>query len=267
MIKSAWEFSLIYRYTKFHLEIMPVKAWATPSEFQVLLEALGQWKAGLPPELALTTSNLFARQATAEFESLISLHALHDQLYGDLYRIALPGFPESASVGYLADAPVDWVTRVRFGCYVRALALTDKFKLLKQYFPHYTPVDRLWRMFAYESIRNQLQYLHVTTVAVQQSEGEREETVSGFETIVETIGKMTTYYSSMTSLVCPSTAPPRVPLITGERAVQDAVSAWLPDQPAMARPLRHVSRAVQQIVRSLTSGRLLVHSHLPKAPY
>jgi hypothetical protein len=129
----------------------------------------------------------------------LTLHLFYDQIHGDLYRIAMPGFPESAPAGYFDRCPPGWPTKLRYAYYVRACSIAERFKLVEDLFPDLVMCEKTTSLFVYESIRNQLQYLFVA----KDTEGPQTQTTTtaGFEAMLRAIGKMTKYYTDIGTVV------------------------------------------------------------------
>lgn len=163
--------------------------WDSTSPFHEMVTELKIWKDTLPPELHLTLDNLFARRTSHELGALCLLHCWHDQLHCSLYRIALPGFDESAPATYLADAPDGWVDKLRHATYIRASALIHKFSLLRRSFPEHIPESWQFATLAIEATRNVLQYLAIAH-PWGLDPAKHQATLRDFSDMVETVAKM-----------------------------------------------------------------------------
>lgn len=109
----------------------------------------------------------------------------------------MPGFPESLRQEVISEAPLEWTEKARTGFHIRARGITEKLKLSDRLYSTWQPSDPIWKMLAYESVRNQLAYLCQSAAPIVN----REEISAGFELVVEYVGRMTTYLSTMKRLV------------------------------------------------------------------
>ena len=191
------------RYVK-HLQDYPVKPWQPNSLFQRYIAQLNHWQQTLSSDLCLSMTNLFVRHGANELQAFLVIHLVCDQLYSDLYRFAMPGFAESAPADYLADAPPGWIEKTRYACYERSRAAGQKFELLETHFPDVVlTMNSHYIVSAYESIRNQVQYLLIrTSVGLEESQTMQAEypiaalrdTQGQFESIINVVGKTTKYF-------------------------------------------------------------------------
>ena len=122
------------------------------------------------------------------------MHVCFDVVHSTLYRITLPNFSESAKPEYLASAPRDWIHRLRYAANVRAVAVRQKFALLEKHFPDHIPTTRLYNLYIFGSLRVQLQYYALACPDGIPDPQTYEETASGFEVMIQVVGKMTKYY-------------------------------------------------------------------------
>lgn len=154
------------------------------------------WRASLPPDLAFTVNNIYARKATpGELYAFAHIHLWYEQLHCTLYRLALPGFEESAPLDYLAAAPPDWQERLQSGCYARACEVRQKLRTLFRHAPNVVPPGDFLDSIVYENIRNQLAYLRYTFPA-GEPQPSYDETLAGFEELIQIIGRRTEYMAN-----------------------------------------------------------------------
>lgn len=150
-----------HSYTKY-VHRYEVPPWDPGSRFEVICQKLRCWSSSLPAELKFGVDSLYALKAQpGHLGALAVLHLWFDQLHCTLYRMTFPGFDESASPDLLADAPQEWLDKLRTGCYSRAIEIREKIRFLAKH-GMYLKVDG-FRIagFVYECIRNQLAFLHL----------------------------------------------------------------------------------------------------------
>ena len=181
----------ILGYTKY-IDTFPGFAWEDGSHFDIICQKLKCWRTSLPADLEFNLDTLYAMRQSGTVSSLACLHIYYDQLHCTLYRLAFPGFDESAPAAYLALAPSDWLDRLRRGCHARAVEVRQKLRFLARYHSSFVPSG--WRVcsYVYESIRNQLAFL-----AYAHPQGEPElqkaETLAGFSEMADFMGSACRY--------------------------------------------------------------------------
>jgi hypothetical protein len=168
----------ILGYTKY-ITTFPGHAWEEGSRFDVLCRKLKCWRTSLPADLEFNLDSLYAQKGQGGNVALASLHIWYDQLHCTLYRLAFPGFDESAPAEYLALAPPDWVDKLRRGCNARAIEVRQKLRFLVKHHPSFVPSG--WRLcsYVYESIRNQLAFL-AYAYPNGEPDAQKKETLAGF---------------------------------------------------------------------------------------
>jgi hypothetical protein len=180
---GASDMRLTISYTKYIRDFAPY-AWEPGSRFDTICEKLRCWETSLPVDLQMNVECLYALKGQPGSMSLLAcLHIWFDQLHSTLYRTAYPGFDESAPADYLAQAPPQWIDKLRRGCYHRAIEVRQKIRFLSKHKLYFKMAGHRISSFAFECIRNQLAYIKY---AFPEGEGPNEylETLRGFEDIV-----------------------------------------------------------------------------------
>ena len=200
-VRLSWIRATMLKYVK-NLSRYPVPAWQPDSIFHQVIAKLQIWRETLPADLELDAANLFLWQGSDELNQLLALHMWYDQIYCDLCRLALPGFVESAPAQYLAMAPPAWIAQTQLTCYEHALSQTRHFALVEAEFPDLVLSDMCFATFAYESMRNQLQYTtSIGSVSSVRSYLDMRGTAEGFDLMVRVIRKTTRYFFCMRGIV------------------------------------------------------------------
>jgi hypothetical protein len=96
-----------------------------------------------------------------------------------LYRVALPGFPESASAALMDLAPQSWIDETRTACMEQARAFGRVLALYDQHLPSHVLTDPSLPLMVFEAIRIQAAY----TLLQPQSEGQKETIVTEAEAL------------------------------------------------------------------------------------
>ncbi|KAL1896088.1 hypothetical protein Sste5346_004827 [Sporothrix stenoceras] len=94
----------------------PQPPWSPSSWFARCKRKLTRWKRALPPQLQLLPDTVYARHAQDQLSALVMLHVWYDQCMSDLYRITMPGFPETLPADQLRLAPPGWVQQQQKAC-------------------------------------------------------------------------------------------------------------------------------------------------------
>lgn len=142
-----------------NIERFPQKPWEAGSPFEDCLVRLRHWQDTLQPSLRFTADNIYLHHGNNEAGAFVNIHVWHKQLYCDLYRVAFPGFRESAAETYWATAPEGYVDTLRKNGFEAACAVADVFRMVERVLPGEVGVNVDVAVMPYESIRLQLQYL------------------------------------------------------------------------------------------------------------
>lgn len=179
-----------------NMDRFPSRPWEADSPFNDCLVRLRHWRDTLPPALQLTPSNLFVHHGNSEAGAFVNLHIWHQQLHCDLYRIAFPGFRESARDMYWDSAPLGYVDGLRRSGYDAACAVASMYKLAEDTLPGQVAFDLDAAVIAYESIRIQLQYLGIVHGVNHPPEVARKTNVN-FDALLVPLKRLTKYYFSV----------------------------------------------------------------------
>lgn len=186
-------------YTKY-IQDFTVRAWEPGSRFDAICEKLRCWQASLPIDLHFNLECLYTLKGQpGALCALACLHIWFDQLHSTLYRTAFPGFDESAPVEYLAQAPPQWIDKLRRGCYHRAIQVREKIRFLAKHSLYPIAGHRI-TTYAFECIRNQLAYIKYA-FPDGETPVEHAETLSGFEDIVAFMLRCSTGIATLGPLV------------------------------------------------------------------
>ena len=90
--------------------------WDPDSTFSRLVRCIMAWRQSLPALYELNSDTIYAQQSQNGVTQLLMLHVWYDQCMADLYRTALPGFPESMS----DTLPESWARESRQACVAHA---------------------------------------------------------------------------------------------------------------------------------------------------
>ncbi|OJJ50086.1 hypothetical protein ASPZODRAFT_13184 [Penicilliopsis zonata CBS 506.65] len=111
--------SSILRYTRHtakNTTVDELAPWEPGSQWAQWEARLHAWRGSLPAQCQLRPDTIYARQAQHQLVPLMMLHVWFDQCMADLYRMMLPGFPESLSADLLLAAPAGWVEQHQTAC-------------------------------------------------------------------------------------------------------------------------------------------------------
>ncbi|CAK7206063.1 hypothetical protein SEUCBS139899_008846 [Sporothrix eucalyptigena] len=104
------------RHPRSSTSTLPPPPWSPSSWFARCKRKLTRWKRALPPQLQLLPDTVYARHAQDQLSALVMLHVWYDQCMSDLYRITMPGFPETLPADQLRKAPPGWVQQQQQAC-------------------------------------------------------------------------------------------------------------------------------------------------------
>ncbi|OJJ43178.1 hypothetical protein ASPZODRAFT_1231259 [Penicilliopsis zonata CBS 506.65] len=130
------------------------------SAFQECERKMTAWKASLPPQCQLRPDTIYARQAQHQLTPLTMLHVWYEQCMADLYRVVLPGFPETMAAEVLSSAPPDWVHGHQLACVEHARSIARTLQTVSQHVDLAASpfLDGSLPMCVLESMRVQLQW-------------------------------------------------------------------------------------------------------------
>jgi hypothetical protein len=156
----------------------------------MILTRLQQWRHSLPSFLELTADNAYARSLQGEETPLALLHARYCSIMWGLYRVALPGFPESASAALMDLAPQSWIDETRTACMEQARAFGRVLALYDQHLPSHVLTDPSLPLMVFEAIRIQAAY----TLLQPQSEGQKETIVTEAEALCKHVRRSERFF-------------------------------------------------------------------------
>ena len=181
-------------YTKNMIDY-PGKPWESTSCFTSLVNRLKDFAHTLAPEFGFTAENLYAlRPCPGELSSLVTIHLWLDLLHSSLYRLALPGFDETAPPECLEGAPPGWIEKLRTGADLRAGAMVDKLRLLLRHCPDFVLSTYKVGAMVYECTRTLL--AHRALYPAPEAE-----TLDSLEVLLECLGRNTKYFYSSRRIV------------------------------------------------------------------
>ncbi|TXT16083.1 hypothetical protein VHUM_00586 [Vanrija humicola] len=112
--------TIILRSSRNRNPAVDLPPWEPASTFAVAERKLNAWRASLPPQFQLERETIYARHYQNQLIPLVMLHVWYETNHAELYRLAMPGFPESLDPGIAAAAPPGWIERTRDACSAHA---------------------------------------------------------------------------------------------------------------------------------------------------
>lgn len=185
-----------------HLDRSPEKVWQSGSRFETCLARLRYWKDTLHTGLELTPTNLFIRHGNDESGALINIHAMYQSICCILYRIAFPGFRESAPTEYWQGSSPGYIDNLRLAGYQAACATADVFRMAEDHLPGQVMCDPDSAVSIHEVIRIQLQYLGLE-YGVLHPPDVAEATHARFEALLTPLQSLARRYYSIRRPVSP----------------------------------------------------------------
>ncbi|PWW78103.1 hypothetical protein C7212DRAFT_183808 [Tuber magnatum] len=130
--------------------------WSTSSPFQNLTDELVDWENTLPDSLLFNNSNVYVRRECRQLGAFFGLHLVYHQVFCDLYRISLPGYPFPAAATF-NGAPDGFVAQCQSACNVHAARISEIFEMS---FTHgwKALVEPMCSVIAFESSKHQIVY-------------------------------------------------------------------------------------------------------------
>lgn len=108
------------RYVRHDNSPASLPPWDPLSSFSASTQKLSHYYQTLPAHLHLTPANLHFHRTQNTLSALVMLHVWYDSCLSDLYRIALPGFPESMSFESTTLSNDAWSLHTRAACVAHA---------------------------------------------------------------------------------------------------------------------------------------------------
>ncbi|KAL1413281.1 hypothetical protein Q8F55_001036 [Vanrija albida] len=146
--------------------------WEPGSAFAVAERRLNAWRASLPPQFELERETIYARHCQNQLTPLIMLHIWYESNHSELYRLAMPGFPESLEAGIAAAAPPGWIERTRDACSAHASMIARTIRHMCSIVDPDTMIfaDNGLPICILESVRIRLQHAFILPPAPQAAE-------------------------------------------------------------------------------------------------
>ncbi|OJJ45073.1 hypothetical protein ASPZODRAFT_17985 [Penicilliopsis zonata CBS 506.65] len=163
---TAGSISDVSSYTRSPAKDPP---WTSPV-FSACEQRLHAWRERLPPQCQLRADIIYARHAQHALPALTMLHVWYDQCLSDLYRVAMPNYPETLPTATLLDAPIGWVEEHQLACVQHARGIAQTFATVGAHVDllaetdhnhnhDHAFLDTSLPMCVFESVRLQLQWL------------------------------------------------------------------------------------------------------------
>ncbi|CAK7227525.1 hypothetical protein SBRCBS47491_006599 [Sporothrix bragantina] len=187
----------------------PPPPWSPSSWFARCKRKLTRWKRTLPPQLQLVPDTIYIRQAQDQLTALVMLHVWYDQCMSDLYRITMPGFPETLPDDQLLQAPPGWVQKQQEACVYHSTNIVTTLQSVAAMVggdatssdnsepeKDFIFLDASLPMCVFDSIRVQLQWLFMQapTADPAVAEARRSQCKENCETLMGFVEGMTKYF-------------------------------------------------------------------------
>lgn len=178
-----------------------IPPWDPSSTFAQCAQKMSIWKQTLLPQFQLTPDTVYIRQSQDQLSPLIMLHVWYEQCMSDLYRIVMPGFPETLPTSILSNAPVGWVQQHQAACVRHASNITSIFERVGSLvdMQNFVFLDTSLPMCTFESMCVRLQGLFM--LPFDSLEQRKEEFKTGFKVLIGYIGRMAKYFRQAQWLV------------------------------------------------------------------
>ena len=170
------------------------------SSFSALTQKLIHFHQHLPAHLHLTPANLRAHRARQTISPLIMLHLWYDSCLCDLYRIALPGFPESMPLEMISLSNDAWTLHTRAASVAHAHGMIRTVKVLVDFMgDDYVFLDQSLTICLFECMRVRVVDLFNRPME-EKAEIERE-CKAEFEMISRVVVRMKVYFKQAVMIV------------------------------------------------------------------
>ncbi|KAH7145457.1 fungal-specific transcription factor domain-containing protein [Dactylonectria estremocensis] len=185
----------ILKYVRNHPEdLKELPPWDTASTFAQCVHKMTTWRRCLPPQFQLLPDTIYMRQSQDQLSPLIMLHVWYEQCMSDLYRIVMPGFPETLLPSMLLQAPEGWVQQHQVACVRHASNIASIFETVSALIDMegFLFLDTSLPMCVFDSTRVRVQWLFMPP---SESPEERiEECKASFETLIGYVERMAEYF-------------------------------------------------------------------------
>ena len=161
------------------------------------------WKASLVAQFQLLPDTIYVRQSQNQLSPLIMLHVWYEQCMSDLYRIAMPGFPETLPASVLSNAPVGWVQQHQLACVQHAVNIASIFKQVAALvdMEEFMFLDTSLPLCVFESMCVRLQGLFTLPSEAAQHSERKAECTADFKMLMAYIERMSKYFQQARWLV------------------------------------------------------------------
>ncbi|KPM43155.1 hypothetical protein AK830_g3400 [Neonectria ditissima] len=185
----------ILKYVRNHPELIKaLPPWDTASTFAQCVHKMSTWKQSLLPQFQLLPDTIFMRQSQDQLSPLIMLHVWYEQCMSDLYRIVMPGFPETLPASMLLQAPEGWVHQHQVACVRHASNIASIFETVAALvdLENFVFLDTSLPMCVFDSARVRVQWLFMPPS--ESPEEHIEECKASFETLIGYVERMSEYF-------------------------------------------------------------------------
>lgn len=175
--------------------------WDPTSTFAQCAEKMSTWKQTLLPQFQLIPDTIYIRQSQDQLSPLIMLHVWFEQCMSDLYRIVMPGFPETLPASMLSNAPAGWVQQHQSACVSHASNIASLFERVGSLvdMQNFVFLDTSLPMCVFESMCVRLQGLFM--LPQESLEQRKEDCKSSFKILIGYIERMSRYFRQAQWLV------------------------------------------------------------------
>jgi hypothetical protein len=195
-------FMTLSRYVRNHPEDpKELPPWDPSSTFAQCFHKMSTWRDSLLPQFQLLPDTICVRQSQNQLSPLIMLHVWYEQCMSDLYRIVMPGFPETLPESVLLDAPPGWVQQHQLACVRHASNIASIFETVVTVvdMEGFVFLDTSLPMCVFESMCVRLQWLFMLPSEATE-EGTRQCTES-FKPLISHVERMSVYFRQAQWLV------------------------------------------------------------------
>jgi len=188
-------------YVSRNREPSDLPPWDPSGAFVAAERKIQAWYDSLSPQFHLTPETVYARKAQNELTPLIMIHIWYHMNLVELYRMAMPGFPESLEPAISSTAPHGWTDRNRDQCVHHARMIANTLRHVSSLVDLDTMIfgDSSLPICVYESVRARLQYAFLLPLAPQAAE--LAELAADVEVMFSFLMRMSRYFSNARWLV------------------------------------------------------------------
>ncbi|KAF7542202.1 hypothetical protein G7Z17_g11793 [Cylindrodendrum hubeiense] len=174
-----------------HRELPP---WDLSSTFAQCVYKMSTWKKSLTPQFQLLPDTIYVHHSQNQLSPLIMLHVWYEHCMSDLYRIVMPGFPETLPESMLSQAPAGWVQQHQSACISHAINIASIFETVAALvnMERFVFLDTSLPMCVFESICVRLQWLFI--LPSESLEKRIDEQKASFKTLISHVENMAIYF-------------------------------------------------------------------------